>query len=184
MGRANCAIERCRGRVAAHGWCDKHYRRWRKHGDPLTTLRIIGDDVTRFWSYVDRRGPGECWQWRGAISPGPRGLPGYGNVYFAGRTQTAHIVAYRLAHGDSAIPDGHVLDHLCRNQHCVNPSHLEPVTQRVNIHRGLLLKVTDERVEEIARRYAAGASLTALARQEGVTPQALRLRLNNRRQAA
>jgi len=184
MGQRICTINDCTGPVVARGWCDKHYRRWRKHGDPLTTKRIIGDDEARFWSYVERRGPDECWQWKGAISPGPRGLPGYGNVRFDGRTQTAHIVAYRLTNGADAIPDGHVLDHLCRNQHCVNPAHLEPVTQRENIHRGLLLKVTDERLEQIAARHAAGTPLAVLAREVGVTAQALRLRLGRERAAA
>ena len=34
------------------------------------------------------------------------------------------------------LPDGLVLDHLCRNRACVNPEHLEPVTQSVNLLRG------------------------------------------------
>ena len=34
------------------------------------------------------------------------------------------------------IPDGLVLDHLCRNRACINPDHLEAVTQSVNVLRG------------------------------------------------
>lgn len=184
MSERTCTIEGCKKRVVARDWCDMHYRRWKRYGDPLVTKRIIGQDDARFWSYVDRREPDECWLWKGAISPGPRGLPGYGNVRFEGRTQTAHIVAYRLTNGQDSIPDGHVLDHLCRNQHCVNPDHLEPVTQRENIHRGLLLKITDDRIKEIAERHASGASLTDLARAEGVTPTALRIRLAKQKGAA
>jgi hypothetical protein len=34
------------------------------------------------------------------------------------------------------IPDGLVIDHLCRVRHCVNPAHMEPVTDRENVFRG------------------------------------------------
>jgi hypothetical protein len=49
-------------------------------------------------------------------------------------TYRAHRVAYVLAKG--AIPEGLVLDHLCRTPACVNPDHLEPVTNHENILRG------------------------------------------------
>jgi hypothetical protein len=44
-------------------------------------------------------------------------------------------VAYELAKGP--IPDGLVIDHLCRVRHCVNPEHLEAVPHRVNTLRGV-----------------------------------------------
>jgi hypothetical protein len=46
----------------------------------------------------------------------------------------AHRVAWTIANG--TIPDGLVIDHLCRNKECVNPEHLEAVTQRTNVLRG------------------------------------------------
>jgi hypothetical protein len=46
----------------------------------------------------------------------------------------AHRVAFEWLVGP--VPKGLVLDHLCRNRGCVNPSHLEPVTQQVNTLRG------------------------------------------------
>lgn len=46
------------------------------------------------------------------------------------KRQLAHRAAYQLVHGE--IPKGLELDHLCRNTECLNPSHLEAVTHRVN----------------------------------------------------
>lgn len=47
----------------------------------------------------------------------------------------AHRVGYELYVGK--IPDGLMLDHLCRNRCCVNPKHLEPVTNLENVRRGI-----------------------------------------------
>jgi len=70
-------------------------------------------DEERFWSKVDRRGPGECWEWIAG-----RCRAGYGYVQWEGRLQSAHRVAWQLAHGP--IPEGlHVLHH-CDNPGCVN----------------------------------------------------------------
>ncbi len=67
-----------------------------------------------------------CWEWLGR-----RNSSGYGMLGRRG----AHRLVYTLLKGD--IPDGLQLDHLCRNRGCVNPDHLDPVTQKVNILRGV-----------------------------------------------
>ncbi len=102
---------------------------------PLTAKdAAVYDDVTlsRFWSKVDKRGPDECWPWLGAKSKPNNGAPsGYGTF----RSNRAHRVSYTLIKGE--IPQGLVLDHLCRNPECVNPAHLEAVTQWLNTARGV-----------------------------------------------
>ena len=83
----------------------------------------------RFWSKV-AESPSGCWLW----TAGQNGV-GYGSYYLDGRQALAHRLAYEEMCG--AIPDGLPLDHICRNRACVNPEHLEPVTQRVNNLRGV-----------------------------------------------
>ncbi len=69
-----------------------------------------------------------CWVWIGK-----RGSHGYGLA--SNPTRPAHRVIYEMVSGQ--IPAGLQLDHLCRNRWCVNPSHLEPVTAKENLRRGM-----------------------------------------------
>lgn len=72
----------------------------------------------------------ECWRWQATIS-----RTGYARLSVGDRCEEAHRVVYELFCGD--IPDGYTIDHLCRVRDCVNPMHLEAVTQRENILRGV-----------------------------------------------
>lgn len=70
-----------------------------------------------------------CWLWFGVTNHA-----GYGEL----RVNKKHIRAHRFSYEShrGTIPAGAVLDHLCRNVSCVNPDHLEPVTQAENMRRG------------------------------------------------
>jgi hypothetical protein len=85
-------------------------------------------DEERFWAKVDKRGPDECWPWKGAKKPS-----GHGVFRYNGRNVGAYRVSYELLVG--ATPDGYQIDHLCRNPSCVNPAHLQPVTHHENLER-------------------------------------------------
>lgn len=82
----------------------------------------------RFWTKVEAS-PDGCWLWvAGKTSTG------YGAYTVDDTNKRAHRVSFEALVGE--IPDGLVLDHLCRVRACVNPRHLEPVTHRTNILRG------------------------------------------------
>jgi len=80
-----------------------------------------------------RKTPDGCWVWTGATIRGTRGGR-YAYLTRDGENWLGHRWAYTQARGE--IPDGLVLDHICRNTLCVNPDHLEAVTNQVNSRRG------------------------------------------------
>ncbi len=91
----------------------------------------------RFWEKVNKNGPvpsyrpdlGSCWIWGASVNAN-----GYGTMGVDKGSTLAHRISYIIANGE--ILNDMQLDHLCRVHNCVNPRHLEPVTPRVNVHRG------------------------------------------------
>jgi hypothetical protein len=84
--------------------------------------------IKRFIGHTVRDENG-CWNWQRF-----RDRDGYGKFQYRGVGWRAPRWIYEALRG--RIPDGHHLDHLCRNRGCVNPDHLEPVLPRENWRRG------------------------------------------------
>lgn len=94
---------------------------------PMRPKYTLEQQFAAFWARVEKTET--CWLWRGTSIRN-----GYGQLSWHAPMRLAHRYAYELLVGP--IPEGLTLDHLCRVRHCVNPAHLEPVTNRVNLLRG------------------------------------------------
>lgn len=135
---ATCTYDNCGKPVqnVKRQLCQGHYLRFLIYGDPSVTNRPdLGKSLEeRFWEKVDKNGPLGCWVWTGQLHP-----TGYGQfIVMSGKRgypRRAHRIAWELLRGPLKPED--YIDHLCRNRACVNPDHLQPVTNRENIRRGI-----------------------------------------------
>lgn len=155
----------------------------RVRGRSKTEIRRDAEErfASRFWGYVSRGEPGECWEWNGY-----RHSFGYGMISRVGQHTmlTAHRVSWELTNGP--IQDGKQVLHKCDNPPCCNPAHLFLGTHLDNmadaVAKGRLsfpvmrgesnpkARLTEGQVVEIRKRYAAGGiSIRKLAAEYGVT---------------
>ena len=140
-----CKVENCGKRVYARKLCACHNWRIRKYG----SLDLLGPTTEdKFWAQVDRSDTNGCWIWNGSTTNA-----GYGRFHHDNRrSMGAHVFSYMLANGP--VPDGKVIDHLCRTPLCVNPGHMEPVTERENILRGTSPSAINARATHCKRGHA------------------------------
>jgi hypothetical protein len=143
-------------------------------GEPM---RFVGGHNRRIrerYRVEDRGYKTPCWIW--LLSKDENG---YGRMHVEGKSPQAHRGYYEDARGP--IPDGKQLDHLCRNRDCVNPGHLEPVTNTENSHRGANPKLSMVKAREVRRLASQGATQRAIARQFGVSQTTIWLTVNDQR---
>lgn len=138
-------------------WTNDPYQlRWRKSNGPRKPKTLLERFEAKLLPGPPAPAglPGDCWEWRA----GHFKKTGYALICVKcpdgkWRPTVAHRVAYELFIAE--IPPGLHIDHLCRNRGCVNPWHLEPVTQEENNRRALLAAGWLPGAPEIAREPCA-----------------------------
>lgn len=134
-----CSVAGCERNAYSGGLCAMHYKRLRAQGDAgeAAARFLHGSIEERFDALVNKQGAvpdhaphlGPCWEFTRKPNS-----DGYAKLTVGDRGIPLHRWAYEYFVGP--IPEGLQLDHLCRVRHCVNPEHLEPVTNQVNGLRG------------------------------------------------
>lgn len=144
-----CSVNGCEKKHLANSLCMTHYHRMRRTG--TTDTRYMPSPAERFWPRVNKTST--CWLWTGS-----RGE--YGHAVF--KLGDNNVPAYRFAWEQlrGPIPEGKVLDHLCRVPWCVNPDHLQPVDNGENVLRGIGPGAINKRKTHCKRGHEfAGANL-------------------------
>lgn len=160
MADGTCTVADCPNGVHCKGFCQPHYMRFWRYGDPLRGGPLkerVRATEENFWARVDKDGPlivarsdlGPCWLWTGKLDIG-----GYGIFGSRGRVRVrVHRESWERVNG-RPIPDDREIDHLCHSydlscpggrcehRRCMNPDHLEPVTHRENSVRGVPGRMT------------------------------------------
>jgi len=167
--RGECAVEGCTAQraVGRKGWCNPHYQRWRKHGDPTAGDPPKGHNHHRRGPYFG------CWEWGG-----PTNENGYGTANVKGYSSSlVHRIVFEAIYG--WVPD--LLRHRCDNPLCYRPDHLLPGDHKSNardmVERGRSCRGTDHpcaklelsQVLEILAKPWAWGSAGALAKKFGVS---------------
>lgn len=129
---------------------------------PIDPATLTENVMRRIWS-KSVIAPSGCIEWRGAKSPNGYGRVGFnfdGTMGHYTTTAVVHRLTLVWALGED-VPDDCDVDHLCRNRACVRPDHLEPVTRRENIRRGIGVGSDTVRLDELSGICKRGHDLTA-----------------------
>lgn len=124
-----CSVDGCERPVRTRRlMCEAHYYRTRRYGDPGSPHVGPRPMSERLAEKTDVT-PGGCWLWTGYVMKST----GYGQIGVGQRLVLTHRASYEAHVGP--IPRGLHVDHLCRVRRCINPDHLEAVTQAENNRR-------------------------------------------------
>lgn len=96
-------------------------------------------------SFNKRMKVSPCLTWPGSLSN-----EGYAIKKIKGKQYSVHKTVYEVL--VEKVPQGLVLDHLCRNRACINPFHLEIVTNKENVLRGISFAAVNSKKKVCEKR--------------------------------
>ena len=175
-----CSIDGCERKHYGHGWCNGHWKRWRKYGDPLGGGAKYTDPDEAFLARTEPIvGDPGCIIWTGATNSS-----GYGSLWANGKSVKAHRYSWERVHGP--IPDDRVIDHTCYERSCVNPDHLRlatPAQNASNLRGARPGRDLPRGVTRDGRRYAATVNHNGVRRHLGMfdSPEAASIAASNYR---
>ena len=168
-----CSIPDCGKPVKTRGWCNPHYKRFLRHGDPLAGQLAKGMSPA-FLKDALASETDDCIIW-----PYGKTRAGYGVIMLNNRTTYVHSLA--CAERNGPRPEGrYEAAHDCGNPSCCNPRHLRWATASENqldkrkhgTHnhgmQNVHCKLSDDDVMHI-RAMSVGMTNAAIARQFGVS---------------
>lgn len=127
-GKRICVVDGCEDVRQAKGFCNKHYARFKRHGDPLGGGTENGEPLAWLRENIAKCTPDNCLIW-------PFGTTRYGWLVYKGKRQTAHRVALILFTGIDP-PELEAAHGPCHNRCCINPYHSSWETHLENLkHR-------------------------------------------------
>lgn len=102
-------------------------------------------DIELFWSYVDKKGEDECWEWKGLTN-----TFGFPEFIIDGKIFSAVRIMFYIHYG--SITRIHNILHHCQTSNCMNPLHF---VQRI--------RLTEREKEQIISLRKEGYSLRKIA---------------------
>lgn len=124
---AICSIPDCGKPLRCRGWCEMHYTRVKRHGDPLFTKTAPEGAGLSFLLAALGRDSDACIEW-----PYSKDRDGYGQTFYNSKVTQTHRLVCLLAHGEPPSQN-HQAAHSCGNPPCINKSHLRWRTPGQNI---------------------------------------------------
>jgi hypothetical protein len=172
-----CAVKDCKRPHSAFGYCEPHYARFKRHGDPNAGIADRGAGLAFIEDVLSRKPTNACIEWFRPFRGKSR--KSYASVSVDGKSWPAHRYVCFRAHGPEPHPNMETC-HSCANKRCINPQHLRWGTEADNgadrslhgtVCRGVdqkNAKLTDDDIRFI-RAAPSSVSNNELGRRFGVT---------------